>query len=183
MGGGHPKSGQTTSFHHVPTISSPAARRKPRRSSRGGFLLVEGTISLGILALIGVLLLQLSLSILQPRQWTMQQAVSDAYMTYERALAERVPFNDAVDDGSLWPEFPETASEQVEMGRLPGGRPITATVTRTRMPDPNNLPQHGGTGDEITNPSAMRVWRLQSVVSYRIGHRMYYKSRTVLRAQ
>ena len=140
-------------------------------------------MSLGILAVIGVLLLQLSLSILQPRQWTMQQVVSDAYMTYERALAERVPFNDAIAPGSLWPEFPEVATEGVEMGRLPGGRPITGTVTRTRMPDANNFPADGGIGTDATNPAAMKVWRLQSVVSYDIGNRRYYKSRTVLRSQ
>ena len=160
-----------------------AGTRHAKSRARRGFLLVEGALSLGILSIIGILLLQMSLNILMPRQWTMQQVVSDAYMTYERALAERVPFNDAIGPDSPWPEFPEVATEEVEMGRLPGGRPITGTVTRTRTPDADNYPAFGGSGTVETNPAAMKVWRLQSVVSYEIGNRRYLKSRTVIRAQ
>ena len=153
------------------------------RTPRRGFLLVETVISLAILTIVGILLLQLSLNILYPRQWTMQQVVSDAYMTYERAYAERFPFNEAIDADSPWPQFPAVATEVVEMGRLPGGRPIIGTVTRTRTPDENNLANDGGSGTDETNPAAMRVWRLQSVVAYEIGGRQYLKSRTVIRSQ
>jgi len=159
------------------------ALRKPRSRSRRGFLLVETTLSLGILTIIGILMLKLSLNILHPRQWTMQNVVSDAYMTYERAYAERVPFNEAIASGSPWPRFPEVATEEVEMGRLPGGRPLMGNVTRTRMPDANNFPIDGGTGTVASNPASMKVWRLQSVVAYEIGGRRYYKSRTVIRSQ
>jgi len=157
--------------------------RKPRCRSPHGFLLVEITLSLSILSIVGILLLQLSLNILYPRQWTMQQVVSDAYMTYERAYAERIPFNDAVADGSPWPLFPQVVTEEVEMGRLPGGRAIMGNITRTRMPDANNFPIDGGAGTDATNPAAMKVWRLQSVVAYEIGGRRYLKSRTVIRSQ
>ena len=140
-------------------------------------------MSLSVLAIIGVILLKLSLNILHPRQWTMQQTVSDAYMTFERAYAERVPFNEAVSAGSPWPLFPQTITEEIEIGRLPGARPIMATVTRTRMPDANNFPIDGGSGTLESNPTAMRVWRLQSVLAYEIGGRRYLKSRTVIRSQ
>lgn len=169
-------------------IRDMASRREPLRcvgksAMRRGFLLVEATLSLAILAIIGVMLLKLSLNILHPRQWTMQQVVSDAYMTYERAYAERFPFNDAIASESPWPLFPSVATEEVEMGRLPGGRPISGTITRTRTPDMNNFPIDGGSGTVETNPSAMKVWRLQSVVTYQIGGRRYVKSRTVIRSQ
>lgn len=157
------------------------ALRKPRVAA--GFLLVEATISLSILSIIGILLLQLSMNILQPRQWTMMQVVSTAYMTFERAFAERVPFNEITAEDSPWPLFPETASEPVELGRLPGGSPILGTVTRTRIPDPNNFPVDGGAGSDESNPAAMKVWRLQSVANYEVGGRSYLQSRTVIRSQ
>lgn len=164
------------------SVNTTAVLRKPR-CARRGFLLVETAISMSILVFIGLMLLKLSLNILYPRQWTMQQVVSDAYMTYERAYAERVPFNEAVAAGSPWPWFPDVATEEVEMGRLPGGRPLMGTVTRTRIPDPNNFPIDGGEGTSATNPASMKVWRLQSIVSYEVGSRRYLKSRTVIRSQ
>lgn len=164
-------------------MAAAGARRKPRSAVRRGFLLVESTLSMAILAIIGLILLKLTINILHPRQWTMQQVLSDAYMTYERAYAERVPFNEVVDAGSPWPVFPATAVEQVEIGRLPGGRPVLGTVTRTRTPDTNNFPIDGGSGSVDTNPAAMKVWRLQSVVDYQVGSRRYLKSRTVIRSQ
>jgi hypothetical protein len=138
---------------------------------------------MAILAIIGLILLKLTLNILQPRQWTMQQVLSDAYMTYERAYAERIPFNEAVDGDSPWPVFPATSVEEVEIGRLPGGRPVMGTVTRTRTADTNNFPIDGGSGSIVTNPASMEVWRLQSVVAYQVGSRRYVKSRTVIRCQ
>jgi hypothetical protein len=66
---------------------------------------------------------------------------------------------------------------------LPGGTPITGTVTRTRYADPNNLSGKGGTGTAVTNPAGMEVWRFQSVIRYNFGGRTYLKTRTVIRAQ
>ena len=146
-------------------------------------VLVEATLSLSILTVLGLVLLKLSLNILHPRQWVLQQTVTDAYMTYERAYAERIPFEDLLGPGSPWPAHPTTTSSVVEIGRLPGNRPITGTVIRTRLPDPGNFPIDGGSGTTASNPAAMRVWKAQSVLTYQIGGRQYAKSRTVLRAQ
>ena len=147
-------------------------------------LLVEAAISLSILTVVGLVLLKLSLNILHPRQLALQQVLTDAHMTYERSLAERVPFDDLVANTSLWPAFPNTSVVMVELGRLPGNRPINGVVTRTRLPDPANFPIDGGTGaPDTTNPAAMKVWKLQSVVTYSVGGRNYAKSRTVLRSQ
>lgn len=168
--------------HHASVARAPTLR-KPRIGAAPGFLLVEVTVSLAILTFVGLMLLQLSLNILYPRQWTMQQVVSDAHMTYERAYAERIPFNNAIAADSPWPLFPAMATEPVEMGRLPGGRPITGTVNRTRTADANNFPIDGGSGSDETNPAAMKVWRLQSIVAYEVGGRRYVKSRTVIRSQ
>jgi len=153
------------------------------RSRHRGMVLLESMLALSILTVLGLVLLKLSLSILQPRQWTLQQTVTDAYLTYERALAERIPFENLLAADSPWPQHPQVTTTQIEVGRLPGGRPIMGTVSRTRFPDPGNLFLDGGSGTVATNPAAMKVWKAQSVLTYRIGTRSYAKSRTVLRSQ
>lgn len=140
-------------------------------------------MGLTILTTIGLVLLKLSLNILHPRQWVLQQTVTDAYMTYERSYAERIPFEDLLASTSPWPAFPTTTSTTVELGKYPGGRSITGTVVRTRVPDTGNYPIDGGSGTVALNPAAMKVWKAQSLVTYNVGNRTYAKSRTVLRSQ
>ncbi|GAA5127437.1 hypothetical protein JIN84_08695 [Luteolibacter yonseiensis] len=149
--------------------------------------MVEAMMGLSLLTVLGLVLLKLSLNILHPRQWTLQQSLSDAYMTYERAYAERIPFEDLLAAGSPWPDFAagtnNTASEVVNIGKLPGGEVVTAKVTRTRFADPGNYPIDGGGGTVATNPAAMKIWKVQSVLTYKVGNKTYAKSRTVLRSQ
>lgn len=146
-------------------------------------LLIEAGLSLSLLTFIGLVMLKLSLNILQPRQWGLQQTLTDAYLTYERSYAERIPFENLLANDSPWPAFPATSAVSVEIGRLPGNRPVLGSVTRTRIPDAGNYPIDGGSGTLATNPAAMKVWKVQSVISYQIGSRNYVKSRTVLRSQ
>jgi hypothetical protein len=147
-------------------------------------LLVEATLSLSILAVVGLVLLKLSINILHPRQWVLQQALSDAYVSYERAYAERIPFDDLVGNDSPWPASPTISTEEVEIGRLPGGTPVMGTIARTRMPDKTtNYPIDGGEGTVETNPAAMKVWKVHSALTYQVGANTYVKSRTVIRSQ
>ena len=145
--------------------------------------MMEAMIALSILTVLGLVLLKLSLNILHPRQWTMQQSVSDAYMTYERAYAERIPFESLLAANSPWPVYPLTVSTVVRIGALPGGVAINGTVVRTRVADTGNYPIDGGTGTLASNPAAMKVWKAQSILTYVVGNRTYAKSRTVMRSQ
>ncbi len=156
--------------------------RKPARSATGS-VLVEATIAMSMLSILGLILLKLSLNVTAPRQWTLQQSVTDAYLTFEKATAQRATFEDLSGPDSLWPLNPQVSTSVVELGKLPGGQPINGSVTRTRFADTNNLPLKGGAGTLATNPSAMEVWRLQSVIRYTVGGRTYLKSRTVVRSQ
>jgi hypothetical protein len=140
-------------------------------------------IALSILTVLGLVLLKLSLNVLHPRQWVLQQTLTDAYLSYERAVAERIPFESLLENSSPWPAFPNTSTTDVEIGRLPGNKPVTGKVTRTRIADQGNYPIDGGEGTPATNPAAMKVWKVQSVVTYTIGKNTYAKSRTVLRSQ
>jgi len=158
--------------------------------------MVEAMLALSILTVFGLVLLKLSLNILHPRQWILQQSLTDAYMTYERAYAERIPFESLTAADSPWPASTlavdannvsslviNKATSVVEIGRLPGGVPVSGTVSRTRIPDAANYPIDGGTGTVASNPAAMKIWKVQSVLTYQIGNRTYAKSRTVLRSQ
>ena len=141
-------------------------------------------LALSILTVLSLALLKLSLNVLVPRQWVLQQVVTDAYMTYERSYAERIPFENLLANDSPWPAFPTiSTTANVEIGRLPGGRIIRGTVTRTRVADTGNLAADGGSGTVATNPAAMKVWKAQSIVTYTVGGRTYAKSRTVIRTQ
>ena len=163
-------------------------RTRPRKTGSRfvrGSALIEVTMALAVLTILGLLLFKSSINALYPRQWTLEQTLSDAYLTYEKAYAQRIPFSNLTDAGlTPWPAQPQSSVlTNVEIGRIPGGTPIYATVTRTRIPDTNNLVADGGTGTTVTNPSAMRVWKVQSILSYNIGGRNYVKSRTVVRSQ
>jgi type II secretory pathway pseudopilin PulG len=170
------------SLEHTRNIRPTAAFRKPGRWKRG-FALVEATMAMSMLSVVGLILLKLSLNIIHPRQYTLQQVLSDAYLTQERAEAERIPFETLTANGSKWPSFPTVSTQSVVIGKLPGGVSVTGTIHRTRIPDPGNYPIDGGTGTVATNPAAMRVWRVQSILRYQISGRNYVKSRTVARAQ
>jgi hypothetical protein len=151
-------------------------------------LLLEAMVALSLLTCLGLVLLKLSLNILQPRQWIVKQTLSDAYLTFERARAERIPFESLVANDSPWPAYPTVTTTTVTLGRLPdtqvgAGTVVTGTLTCTRIADPGNYPLDGGTGTIDTNPAAIKVWKAQSVLTYTIGSRTYAKSRTVLRSQ
>lgn len=148
-----------------------------------GSVLLEATYAMTFLAGLSLILLKLSINITAPRQWTLQQTVSDAYLTYEKAWAQRLPFSELLGDASPWPEYPGKSEVQVELGKLPGGKQIFGTVIRTRIPDANNFPVDGGSGSVATNPSGMRVYNFQSLLKYTVGDRQYVKSRTVVRSQ
>lgn len=138
---------------------------------------------MSILSITGLLLLKLSLNIIYPRQYALQQTLSDSYLTYERAFAQRIPFEEILADDSPWPLYPQTATETVTIGILPGGAQVTGELTRTRMADANNYPVDGGAGTLASNPSAMKIWKAQSILRYDISQRTYVKSRTVVRSQ
>ncbi len=147
-------------------------------------VLIEATASLSLLVVVGLILFTLAMNVITPRQYALQQVLSDSYLTFERAKAERIPFETLVSNSETsWPVFPDVASEDIEIGKLPGGRSVLGSVIRTRYAEETNFPIDGGSGTEATNPAAMKIWKVQSVLRYTISNRTYVKSRTVIRAQ
>lgn len=147
-------------------------------------VLIEATAALCLLTVVGLILFTLTMNVITPRQYALQQVLSDAYLTFERAQAQRIPFETLVsEDDTLWPVFPAVSTEDIEIGKLPGGRVVEGSVIRTRYANETNYPADGGSGDEVTNPAAMEIWRVQSVLRYTIANRTYVKSRTIIRAQ
>lgn len=154
-----------------------------RRLLRNGSVLLEAVTALVLLSVTGLALLKGSLNTLAPRQWTLVQNITDAHLTYEQAYAERIPFEDLTASGSPFPVYPAKSSSTVILGTMPGGANVTGTVIRTRIPDSNNLPMHGGSGTLLTNPAEMQVWQVRSVLLYQIGDRDYVKNRNTMRSQ
>lgn len=146
-------------------------------------MIVEMTLALALLTAVGLITLKGSLDLMAPRQWTIYQNVSDAYISYEQAYAERISFEVMTSTNSPWPVYPSRSTSEVEIGKFPGGTPIMAKVIRTRIPNDNNLPAAGGNGTIASNPSEMETWQLQSHLTYTIGGKEYVKSRTVIRSQ
>lgn len=140
-------------------------------------------MALMILSVVGLMVFKGTINILAPRQWTLVQNISDSYLTFEKAYAERIAFEELTGNTSPWPVYPAKNQSTVTMGTLPGGRTLSATVMRTRIPDSNNLPAFGGSGTVATNPAEMQIWKLQSHIVYDVNGREYVKSRTVVRSQ
>ena len=161
----------------------PCAIRPSVGRLRRGSLIVELAMAMALLTAIGLVVFKGSLDLMAPRQWTIYQNVSDAYITYEEAYAERISFDELTDTDSPWPIYPLSTTSEVEIGKFPGGNPIMAKVIRTRIADPNNLPTAGGSGSITTNPSEMETWQVQCHLTYTIGDNEYVKSRTVIRSQ
>lgn len=162
----------------------PFLRRGNKRKRRArGSVLLEATYAMTFLSGLALILMKLSINVTAPRQWTLQQTVSDAYMTYEKAWAQRLSFDDLLAEDSPWPAYPEKSEVEVELGKLPGGKPILGMVKRTRIADANNFPVDGGSGTTSTNPAGMKVWKFQSLLIYTVGDRKYVKTRTVVRSQ
>lgn len=140
-------------------------------------------MGLGLLLVLAMLLLKSSMTMTSSQQWTIIQAMSDAYMTRETAIAKRAPMDYLTSSSSPWPAYPSVSNTTIEIGRMPGGTPYTSQIRRTREPDANNLPAAGGTGTETSNPAGMEAWKFQSYLVYTISGREYVKNRTTLRVR
>lgn len=146
-----------------------------RRPLRTGSLLIELSVALGFTTMLALLMMRSSLLAISGNQWTVMQTLTDAYMSREAALANRMPFAQVEADASPWPEMTNEAgvSEQtVTIGRLAGGQSVTAVLKRCR------------TAETAQNADlSLSVWRLHSALIYEIGDKSYTKSRSILRVQ
>jgi|MEHZ01.2.fsa_nt_MEHZ010378047.1_2 hypothetical protein len=144
------------------------------------------TVALSVLATIGLVVMKSSLDLMVPRQWIIYQNVSDAYISYEQAYAERISFQQLTDASSPWPLYPDHSTTEIEIGKLPGGHPLMATIIRTRIPNENNIPDPTDIDYDaklLNNPSEAETWQIQSHLTYKIGQDEYVKSRTIVRSQ
>jgi hypothetical protein len=132
-------------------------------------------MAMGLTAYVALLLMKASLLAISNSGWTVMQTLSDAYLSREVALSNRVPYADLMGPGTLWPDSSSVTPTQatVTLGKLSGGTPVTATITRFRVSE-----TPGGETE-----TTLAVWRLHSVLVYRIGDEEYIKSRTTLRMQ
>ncbi len=146
-------------------------------------MVIEVSIAFGLLLFVAFLMLKAAVNVTSGQRWTVMQSMTDAFMTKETAVGNRWPFDDFKLNGSPWPTYPNLSTETIVVGKLPGGVPITAILKRTKYPAPNNLANTGGIGTSTTNPASVEGWKLQSLLTYKVGTRNYVKSRTTLRVR
>ena len=151
------------------------------RRRQSGSAIIEIAVSYGVLVIVALLTLKASINTSSSQAWTVKQSMTDAYLTRETSLAQRVPFDEIDSASSLWSLYPSVSTSTVTIGKLPGGRDVVGTLHRTRIPDSNNLSSAGGSGTSSTNPGGTEAWKLQSLLVYEIGDKKYVKTRTSLR--
>lgn len=154
--------------------------RQTRQKQRGSAL-IEIALSYSVLIMVAFITLKATMNASASQTWTVKQSMTDAFITRESAFASRYPFDEISSDGSLWELYPNVTTSSVTIGKLPGGKEVTATLHRTRIPDSNNLPAAGGSGTATTNPGGTEAWKLQSMLVYTVEDKEYVKTRTILR--
>jgi hypothetical protein len=153
----------------------PERRRRTWREQ--GSVLVEVSLGMGMTSFLALILMKASLLALSNNQWTIMQTLTDAYLTRETALAHRVPVADLTGPDTKWPDSavddPPRLVQTVELGRTAGNHAVNGTLTRYRVDE--TPADNADTG--------IAVWRLHSVLTYKIGDAEYVKSRSTLRMQ
>jgi len=148
---------------------------KSFQTNRHGSLLIEVSVALGLTSLLALVLMRASLLAISGNQWTIMQTLTDAYLTRETAMANRIAFADLQAVDSAWPDqavSPGISEQTITLGRLPGGREVTAVLKRCRTLE---TPQDADL--------SLTMWRLYSVLTYTVGEEVYTKSRSILRMQ
>jgi hypothetical protein len=155
----------------------PLHNQRPQLRTRRGSLIIEATVSVAFASVLTLLLLKGSLVGLSSNQWTVMQTLTDAYLTKETALANRIPLEDILGANSEWPDpltdIPPRKEMTVSLGKLAGGTAVQGQLVRFRTNETQG-------DDAVTNSD---IYRLYSVLTYRVGDKDYYKSRSTLRMQ
>ncbi|QIF04778.1 hypothetical protein [Roseimicrobium sp. ORNL1] len=139
-------------------------------------MLVEASIALGAATLLALLMMKATLLAIGGNDWTTMQTLTDALLTRETAMANRVPFAEIASGTSMWPDASGGvvgAPVTIQIGKIMGGAPVTAKLIRYRVNQANT------SEPDVT----LAVWRLHSVVQYNVGSNQYVKSSSTLRAQ
>lgn len=145
---------------------------------------MECAVGFAVLIIVALLLMKLSMVALASRSWIVKQTLSDAYCTRETAYAKRIPFDELTSNTSPWSTYPTITTTTVVLGTLGrGAGDVTGTLKRFKEPMSNNLVEQGGTGSTTTNPSAINSYLIQSVLTYQINGKDYYKTRSAIRTQ
>lgn len=146
---------------------------KKANLKRGSFL-IETSIAVALLIGISAFLLKGTLDVMAPRNWTIHQSFSDAYLTYEEAYAKRIPFDTLIGAASPWTAA--AIATPVIIGKNYNGTNVTGTINRIRT-----LPSPVPTAAE--NPTGMETYILYSALTYSIGGTTYVKTRTTVRSR
>lgn len=146
-------------------------------TAEAGVVLMEATIAMGLAVFLALVVMKCFLLGISSNQWSSMQTLADAYLSRETALSNRVPMADLTARPSAWPDAssdnPPQLVQTVALGMLPGGSVVKGQLTRFRV----NETVSGDPDIGIT------VWRLHSLLTYKVGEQQYVKSRSTIRTQ
>jgi hypothetical protein len=145
-----------------------------RRFRSAGSLLIEVSAAMALTAALALIIMRASLLAVSGNQWTIMQTLTDAYLSREIALSNRIPIAELIGPQSTWPEFTSNSvfARTVTLGKLAGGQVVEGSLKRFRTSDAG-----------FNSETQIKAWRLHSVLSYNIGGREYVKSRSTLRLE
>jgi hypothetical protein len=158
---------------------------KNHNARKGGWSLVELTITLFLLTAIVLFGMKTMMSSFKLQNWSIIQSMTDAYVGIETAYAQRYVFDDIPNLGR-WRVYPASTTNTVTIGALPSingqpAKPVTATVIRTY----HKIPYTDSTGTTVyTDPvTGVRSYLLESYVVYQDGQQKYCKVSKVYRSE
>jgi len=156
------------------TILSRKDHAIDRSVRKGGWSLVELTVTLCLLVGIALFGMKTMASAFMLQNWSIAQSMTDAYAGIETAYAQRYVFaniaNPPVNSPLPWGAYPASVTTNgVTIGRTPSG-PVAATVIRT---------YHTYT-DPVTGALS---YLLESYIVYKNRQRTYCKVSKVYRSE
>jgi hypothetical protein len=144
------------------------------RGRKGGWSLIELTLTLFLLMAIALFGLKTMVAGFKLQNWSIGQSMTDAYAGIETAYAQRYVFSDITNGGTSgvarWGVYPlAVTTNSVQIGQTPS-QSVTATVIRT----------YHAYSDPVTGAVS---YLLESYVVYTNGQQKYAKISKVYRDQ
>ena len=85
--------------------------KQSKRGGERGSALIEISLSYATLVIVALLTLKASVNASSSQSWTVKQAMTDAYITRETALASRIPYSEITGASSLWAIQPAVTTD------------------------------------------------------------------------
>jgi len=147
-----------------------------------GNFLIEVVVATVLLIGVAFVTLRATNNVLSGRQEIVLHTLADSALLLETAKAQRISFDEMKDANRVW-QIGDANVQTIEIGKVSGAEPVTASLSRQRFADELNYPAYGGSGTLDSNPLAFEKYTLALVLTYEVSGRKYVKTRSVVRSR